>query len=177
MNMTAIRFHETNQRIEGKSDVAAFLEKQGVVFETWDISRVQGELKENYALSDEQKQAIIDLYSDEIAALSAKRGYRSQDIVVLSEATPHLDDLLDKFKAEHHHSEDEVRFVVDGHGIFAIKGKDGVYFDVELEPGDLISVPRGTRHWFTLMGDRKIKCIRIFQSTEGWAAIYDEHEQ
>jgi 1,2-dihydroxy-3-keto-5-methylthiopentene dioxygenase len=172
--MTAIRIHETNERIEGKEKVSAYLERQGIIYETWDISRLQGELKEEYALTEEQKQSIIDLYKEEIAALSAKRGYRSQDIVVLSDATPNLDALLDKFKAEHHHTEDEVRFVVDGHGIFAIKGQDGTYFDVELEPGDLISVPAGTRHWFTLMDDRRIKCIRIFESTEGWAAIYEE---
>lgn len=172
--MTAIRFHQTNERIEGREGVAAFLEKQGVPFETWDVSRVQGPLKEDYSLTPEQQQAIIDLFAEEIAALSAKHGYRSQDIVVLSDATPRLDELLEQFKKEHHHAEDEVRFVIDGRGIFTLKGKDGRYFDVELEPGDLLSVPRGTRHWFTLTDERKIKCIRIFQSVEGWAAIYDE---
>ncbi|GAX88591.1 1,2-dihydroxy-3-keto-5-methylthiopentene dioxygenase [Effusibacillus lacus] len=173
--MAQIRFHETNERISDAGEVAKYLEKQGVIYERWDISRLQGNLKEEYALTDEQKQQIIDLFKSEIDALSEKRGYKTSDIVVLSDKTPNLEQLLDMFRKEHHHSEDEVRFIVDGHGIFAIKGpKDGVYFDVELEAGDLISVPNGTRHWFTLMEDRKVKAIRIFTSTEGWAAIYDQ---
>ena len=80
--------------------------------------------------------------------------------------------LLDKFNREHHHTEDEVRFVVDGHGIFTICGRSGRYFDVGVGPGDLIAVPAWTRHWFTLAEDRRIKCIRLFQDPAGWAAIY-----
>lgn len=173
--MAQIRFHETNERIENPLEAAKYLESQGVVYERWDISRLQGFLKEEYALTDEQKNEILNLFKPEIDDLSAKRGYKSADIVVLSDKTPNLNQLLEMFAKEHHHREDEVRFIVDGHGIFAIKGpKDGVYFDVELEAGDLISVPAGTRHWFELMDDRKVKAIRIFSTTEGWAAIYDE---
>ena len=117
------------------------------------------------------------MFKPEIDALSAKRGYKSQDIIVLSKATPGLEDLLVKFQDEHHHTEDEVRFIVDGEGVFTIKGpKDGVYFDVVLYPGDLISVPANTRHWFTLTDLRKVKAIRIFESKDGWVAVYDESE-
>ncbi|MFE7911560.1 cupin domain-containing protein, partial [Bacillus mobilis] len=71
-----------------------------------------------------------------------------------------------------HHTDDEVRFIVSGHGIFAIEGKDGKFFDVELEPGDLISVPENARHYFTLQDDRQVVAIRIFVTTEGWVPIY-----
>lgn len=173
--MAQIRFHATNERIENREEAAKYLEGQGVIYERWDISRLQGTLQEEYALSDEQKNDILQLFKPEIEALSAKKGYQSADIVVLSEKTPNLEQLLDMFVKEHHHAEDEVRFIVDGHGIFAIKGPaDGVYFDVELEAGDLISVPEGTRHWFELMDDRKVKAIRLFTTKEGWAAIYEE---
>jgi 1,2-dihydroxy-3-keto-5-methylthiopentene dioxygenase len=174
--MGAIRWTDTHERLEGEERVRAFLADQGIIYEKWDIGRLDGELKESYALSEEQKAAIIAAYRKEIDELSARRGYRSEDIVVLSEATPNLDNLLEMFRKEHHHTEDEVRFCVDGHGIFTIQGKDGRFFDVEMEPGDLISVPAGTRHWFSLMDDRKIKCIRIFASTEGWAAIYEKQQ-
>lgn len=173
--MAQIRFHGTNERIENPSEVENYLKEQGVIYEQWDISRLQGELKEGYSLTDEQKQQILDLFKPEIDSLSEKRGYKSADIVILSDNTPNLDQLLEMFVKEHHHAEDEVRFIVDGHGIFAIQGpKDGVFFDVELEAGDLISVPNGTRHWFELMNDRKVKAIRIFESKEGWAAIYEK---
>jgi 1,2-dihydroxy-3-keto-5-methylthiopentene dioxygenase len=175
--MPVIRFVETNERIENVEEIANYLESQGIIYEKWDISKLQGDLKENYEVTPELSEAILNVFKEEIDALSAKRGYKSSDIVVLSEATPNLEDLLVKFQAEHHHTEDEVRFIVDGEGVFTIKGpKDGVYFDVILYPGDLISVPANTRHWFTLTELRKVKAIRIFESKEGWVAVYDESE-
>jgi 1,2-dihydroxy-3-keto-5-methylthiopentene dioxygenase len=39
---------------------------------------------------------------------------------------------------------------------------------IEVEPGDLIRVSRGTLHWFDLCGDRRIRAIRLFQDMSGW---------
>jgi 1,2-dihydroxy-3-keto-5-methylthiopentene dioxygenase len=174
--MAYITFHDTNKQIVKGNEVKEFLSTQDVIYEKWGVDRLDEKLKENYSLSDEEKQQIIEAFRAEIDDLSARRGYQTEDIVVLSEATPNLEALLDKFKEEHHHTDDEVRFCVDGHGIFTLKGKDGQYFDVVMEPGDLISVPAYTRHWFTLCEDRKIKCIRIFVTPAGWEAIYEETE-
>jgi 1,2-dihydroxy-3-keto-5-methylthiopentene dioxygenase len=175
--MPYIRFVETNERIEGVENVSEYLNSQGIIYEHWDISKLPVELKEDYKVTPELQEAILNTFRPEIDALSEQRGYKSSDIVVLSDQTPNLEELLDKFKAEHHHTEDEVRFIVDGEAIFTIKGpKDGVYFDVVLYPGDLISVPANTRHWFTLTSLRKVKAIRIFESKEGWVAVYDESE-
>ncbi|HEU4965433.1 MAG TPA: cupin domain-containing protein [Bacilli bacterium] len=175
--MPAIRFVETNERLEGVQAVSEYLQTQGIIYEHWDISKLPTELKEDYNVTPELQQAILDTFKPEIDALSEKRGYKSSDIVVLSEKTPNLEDLLVKFVDEHHHTEDEVRFIVDGEGVFTIKGpKDDVYYDVILYPGDLISVPTNTRHWFTLTDLRKVKAIRIFESKDGWVAVYDESE-
>jgi len=175
--MAIIRFVDSQETIDNAQAVAEYLVTQGIVYENWDISKLQGELKDSYQVTPELQAAILDVFKPEIDALSEKHGYKSSDIVVLSQDTPNLEDLLVKFVAEHHHTEDEVRFIVDGEGIFTIKGpKDGVYFDVLLYPGDLISVPTGTRHWFTLTDLRKVKAIRIFESKDGWVAVYDENE-
>lgn len=172
--MAYITFRDTNEQIVKGNEVVDYLQTQDVIYEKWGVERLTGELKENYTLTDEQKQQIIESFRPEIADLSSRRGYQTEDIIVLSDATPNLDTLLDKFKEEHHHTDDEVRFCVDGHGIFTLKANDGRYFDVVMEPGDLISVPAYTRHWFTLCDDRKIKCIRIFVTPAGWEAIYEE---
>lgn len=175
--MAVIRFVETNERIENAEEISKYLETQGIIYENWDITKLQGELQQNYEVTPERSEAILNVFKPEIDALSAKRGYKSSDIVVLSKATPNIEDLLVKFQDEHHHTEDEVRFVVDGEGVFTIKGpNDGVYFDVVLYPGDLISVPANIRHWFTLTDLRKVKAIRIFESKDGWVAVYDESE-
>ena len=67
------------------------------------------------------------MFQEEIKSISERRGYKAQDVISLSDATPNLDELLQNFKREHHHTDDEVRFIVSGHGIFAIQGKDGVF--------------------------------------------------
>ncbi|MBG9580746.1 acireductone dioxygenase [Bacillus thuringiensis] len=144
----------------------------GVLYEKWNISKLPPHLNENYSLTDENKAEILAVFSKEIADVSARRGYKAHDVISLSNSTPNLDELLINFQKEHHHTDDEVRFIVSGHGIFAIEGKDGTFFDVELEPGDLISVPENARHYFTLQDDRQVVAIRIFVTTEGWVPIY-----
>ncbi|MBO9129869.1 cupin domain-containing protein [Bacillus sp. 165] len=170
--MAQIRIHEINTRIEEEQEVLAFLEKQEVIYEKWDITRLPAHLKENYALTDKNKEEILTIFHQEISNISERRGYKASDVISLSDATPNLDQLLENFQREHHHTDDEVRLIVSGHGIFIIQGKDGRFFDVELEPGDLISVPENTRHYFTLQDDRKVVAVRIFVTSEGWVPVY-----
>jgi len=174
--MAEIRIRNTNERISGEENVHAFLEKQGVLYEHWDTNKLPEELREKFVLSDEEKAKILEIYDEEIRDLAARRGYRTWDVITLSEATPNLDELLKKFEAVHTHTEDEIRAIVSGKGIFIIKGSDDVgYFDVELEAGDLISVPENTPHFFTLMENRKIVAVRLFIETDGWIAHpYDD---
>lgn len=174
--MAQIRFHENNERIEKETEVEKFLNSQGVIFEKWDITKLPVGLKENYLLTDEEKDQVLATFAAEIADISNRRGYQAQDVISLTDATPNLDELLVNFKREHHHSDDEVRFIVSGHGIFAIEGEAGKWFDVELNPGDLISVPENIRHYFTLQEDRKVVAVRIFVTTAGWVPIYEKDE-
>ena len=83
-----------------------------------------------------------------------------------------LDEMLAKFSSEHTHSEDEVRFTISGSGIFHIHPSEGPTFGIQVESGDLINVPRDTRHWFDLCSTRNIRCIRLFEDTSGWAPHY-----
>ncbi len=171
--MAVITIHHTREVLAGKDSVSAYLKGQGILYEFWSVERISDTLKESYTLSPEGQQKIIDLYASEISDLKSKQGYVTQDIVVLSEATPNLGEILGKFSREHHHTDDEVRFVVDGSGVFTIRKGDHI-FNVVVAAGDLIAVPAYTRHWFNLAPQRKIKCIRIFKDPAGWVAIYDE---
>jgi 1,2-dihydroxy-3-keto-5-methylthiopentene dioxygenase len=82
--------------------------------------------------------------------------------------------MLAKFNREHWHSEDEVRFIVAGRGLFHIHPKNGPVVAIEVEAGDLISIPRETWHWFDLCSDRRIRAIRLFQDTQGWTPYYTD---
>ncbi len=95
------------------------------------------------------------------------------DVIDVNPTTPNLDAMLAKFDREHTHSEDEVRFIVSGRGIFFLHLGDKVT-SVEVGPGDMLRVPRGTTHWFTLCEDRRIRAIRWFQDTTGWTPHYTD---
>ena len=174
--MAEIRIRNTNERISGEENVRKFLEQQAVLYEHWDMSKLPEGLREKFVLSDEEKEQILQTFDTEIQDLAARRGYRTWDVITLSDATPNLDDLLKKFESVHTHTEDEIRAIISGKGIFIIKGSEDVgYFDVELEAGDLISVPENTPHFFTLMENRKIVAVRLFIETDGWIAHpYDD---
>jgi 1,2-dihydroxy-3-keto-5-methylthiopentene dioxygenase len=125
--MATILIHnEENTLLESEQEVAAYLENQGVIYEHWDIAKLPNRLSEKYDLTDEEKEEILTVFQKEIESISEKRGYKAQDVISLSDDTPNLDDLLQNFQREHHHTDDEVRFIVSGHGIFAIQGKDVV---------------------------------------------------
>ncbi|WHX80171.1 cupin domain-containing protein [Priestia flexa] len=171
--MANIRLHATDVRIENQEEVASFLANNEVIYENWDITKLPENLREKFNLTDEEKEEILASFDTEIRDISERRGYQAQDVISLSDTTPNLEELLKNFQREHHHTDDEVRFIVSGHGIFVIQGKDGSFFDVELEPGDLISVPENVRHYFTLMEDHKVVAVRIFVTTEGWVPIYE----
>jgi 1,2-dihydroxy-3-keto-5-methylthiopentene dioxygenase len=82
--------------------------------------------------------------------------------------------MLARFTSEHWHDEDEVRFIIEGRGLFHIHPEHGPVFAIEVEAGDLIRVPRGTHHWFDLCGDRRIRAIRLFQDPAGWTPHYTD---
>ena len=54
------------------------------------------------------------------------------------------------------------------------RAENGDVVSIEMEAGDLIRVPRGTKHWFNLCGDRTIRAIRLFQDASGWTPHYTE---
>lgn len=169
--MAIVRVRNTKQVIEGNDQVAQFLEEQGVLYEHWDTEKIPSELAGKCNLSDEEKEQTLQVFEEEIKSLAERRGYVSWDVVALSDSTPNLDELLKKFEQVHTHTEDEVRAITAGHGIFIIKGQgDTGYFDVELEAGDVISVPENSPHFFTLMEDRQVVAVRLFIEPAGWIA-------
>ncbi|MDE2058705.1 MAG: cupin domain-containing protein [candidate division NC10 bacterium] len=172
--MAAIKLYPDNRCIEDPVEMVRLLEGEGLLYRNWDVSKLRSGLRDNYALTEAEKTEILAVFKKEVESLKVEGGYVAADVVVLSDKTPDLETLLGKFSREHHHSEDEVRFVVDGHGIFTIRGRSGRCVELTVGPGDLITVPAGTRHWFTLAEDRRIKCIRLFQDPAGWAAIYND---
>lgn len=110
-------------------------------------------------------------YAEPLAALCTERGYVAQDLVHLGTTTPNLEPLLEKFFQEHLHTDEEIRFVLAGEGIFDLRDVDDRWMRVHVVPGDLLIVPANKYHRFALNETMTITCKRLFQNQDGWAAI------
>ncbi|GLG02453.1 acireductone dioxygenase [Alicyclobacillus hesperidum subsp. aegles] len=168
--MAVIRIRDTGTEIRGEDEVRTFLTANDVYYDHWDVeAKMPAHLQNKFVLTDAEKDEILAALNEDIQALSQKRGYVKWDVIALSDSTPNIEDMLKKFEQVHTHTEDEVRAIAAGSGIFVIKGKDG-YFDVVLQAGDVISVPEGNPHFFTLTDERKVVAVRLFIDPAGWVA-------
>ena len=113
-----------------------------------------------------------DGYQPTLDALKSEAGYIEQDQVELLPDNPKLKEICAKFVDEHLHDDDEVRFVLEGAGIFDIRSSDDRWMRVEVEAGDLIVVPAGRYHRFFLTAANHIRCVRLFKDASGWVPRY-----
>lgn len=142
--------------------IAAELAEWGVRFERWSL--------------DARDDDPLVAYAPRVEALRA-RGYTTIDVVRVA---PDANDpgwaskagaMREKFRDEHRHAEDEVRFFAGGSGVFYLRLGERVYC-VRCERGDLLSVPAGTRHWFDMGATPDFVAIRFFKSAGGWVGDF-----
>jgi len=164
--MALVRISDQLRRITDKQEIVACLSTCGIDYERWASA--------HSVAPDAPAEAILEAYAAEIDQLKASGGYVTADVIDVNPATPGLDEMLAKFSREHWHDEDEVRFIIAGHGLFHIHPANGPVVAIEVAAGDLIRVPRGTRHWFDLCADRRIRAIRLFQDKSGWTPHYTD---
>lgn len=162
--MARIRIQDENREITDVQEMSDYLKPHGIWFERWDVEGRIG--------PDATNEEILEAYEPEINRLKEMGNFVTADVINVKSDTPGLEDLLNKFNKEHTHSEDEVRFTVKGGGVFHIHPENGPVFAIQVESGDLINVPEGTKHWFDLCDDRNIRCIRLFQDQSGWTPHY-----
>lgn len=164
--MAVVRIPEQNRRIEDGEQVRQELAAIGIEYERW--------MPAHELPPDAPAAAILSAYAVEIDRLKASGGYVTADVIDVKPETPGLDTMLAKFNREHWHDEDEVRFIIEGRGLFHIHPRSGPVVAIEVEAGDLIRVPRGTWHWFDLCAERRVRAIRLFQDTSGWTPRYTD---
>jgi 1,2-dihydroxy-3-keto-5-methylthiopentene dioxygenase len=162
----------TEHVFERSEEIEEFLSEHGILYGDWGIDRIPAELRGARSLTDEQKGIVLAAYADRIDVEKHERGYVTADVVSLAPDNPKLDEICAKFDREHTHDDDEVRFVVSGHGTFTVRSLAGEAIDIAMGPGDFISVPRDRRHWFTLLPDRRIVAVRLFKDSNGWTPRY-----
>jgi 1,2-dihydroxy-3-keto-5-methylthiopentene dioxygenase len=139
------------------------LASRGIRFQRWPARAA--------LLDGASPEQILDAYSSEIARVQADGAYPTVDAIRLAPSHPDREALRQKFLAEHTHSEDEVRFFVEGRGLFCLHIGDEV-LQLICEAGDWIAVPAGTRHWFDMGPEPSFCALRFFNNSDGWVAAF-----
>lgn len=166
--MAHIRIQDEQQRIDDPGEIARFLARFGIQYERWEL--IDG------PDAGAPAAEILAAFASQIDRLKTERGYATADVIDVTPDTPNLDALLNRFNKEHTHSDDEVRYIVRGRGVFHIHPDNGPVFSIETEAGDMINVPAGTKHWFDLCAERNIRAIRLFRDASGWSPSYTESD-
>lgn len=139
------------------------LSELDVQFERWNVGKDLGD--------GASQEEVIAAYQESVDKLNAQYGFQSVDVVSLTPDHPDKEMFRNKFLAEHTHEDFEVRFFVDGSGLFYLHVDDKVYL-LLCEKGDLISLPANTTHWFDMGSNPYFKCIRFFTTDEGWVGNF-----
>ncbi|MEM1090732.1 MAG: cupin domain-containing protein [Pseudomonadota bacterium] len=164
--LTCFRDDNPDHPIEQTTDfsrIRELLAAKGIRLEQW--------AAEQPVAAGAPQDAVLEAYRSDIDRLMAADGYVTVDVVSIHPEHPDKAAMREKFLAEHTHSEDEVRFFVDGEGLFTLHLNDHV-FEVLCQRGELISVPANTPHWFDMGPNPSFVAIRLFNNPEGWVANF-----
>ncbi len=145
------------------AEMARHLSEIGVRFERWQAAQP--------VAAGADQDTVLAAYRGPVDQLMRENGYKTADVLSLTASHPDKVALRQKFLNEHTHNEDEVRFFVDGRGLFYLHAK-GKVFAVLCQKNDLISVPAMTTHWFDMGAEPHLACIRIFTDPAGWVATF-----
>ena len=124
---------------------------------------------------DADPATVLAAYEKSVAALNARYGFQSVDVVAMHPAHEQATVARGKFLAEHTHDDFEIRFFVDGAGVFYIR-KDGKVYQTLCTAGDLIELPADTTHWFDMGPKPFFKAIRFFTKPDGWVGRFTGNE-
>ena len=91
----------------------------------------------------------------ELEKIRKERNYSWMYIITIcKDKLPTYEEKIKMFYEEHLHLDDEIRYILDGSGYFDVRDKEDRWIRIFMEKGDMITLPAGIYHRFTL--DEKV---------------------
>ncbi|KAL7872953.1 hypothetical protein AOLI_G00120240 [Acnodon oligacanthus] len=131
------------------------------------------------SLEDLQKIGVFywklnaDIYENdpELQRIREERGYSYMDIITIHpDKLANYEDKLKMFYEEHLHLDDEIRYILEGRAYFDVRDKNDCWIRIAMTKGDLITLPAGIYHRFTLDETNYTKAMRLFVGEPVWKA-------
>ena len=101
--------------------------------------------------------------------IKKERGYTYTDVIsVCPDKLPGYEAKIKSFFEEHIHTDEEIRYCLEGSGYFDMRDPEDQWLRVALQPGYMIVLPEGIYHRFTCDSENYIKAMRLFVGEPVW---------
>lgn len=117
---------------------------------------------------------------EDLEKIAKERNYKNRDQILLNLDTfkgdqEAYDAKMAMFYKEHYHEDEEIRYIVDGEGYFDFRDPEDRWIRAKLNKGDLLILPAGIYHRFTLSKRlQSVVAVRLFKDEPKWEAINRE---
>ncbi|KAJ6461752.1 ARD/ARD' family-domain-containing protein [Mycena sanguinolenta] len=101
--------------------------------------------------------------------LVSERAYKNRDVINVSREGAVYEEKIRGFFEEHMHEDEEIRYILSRSGFFYVRGTPSqTPTDIAVAPGDLLVLPAGIYHRFTLDTKSQIRALRFFKDEPKW---------
>jgi 1,2-dihydroxy-3-keto-5-methylthiopentene dioxygenase len=114
----------------------------------------------------------VEGFEAKIDAMANERGYKNRDVINITKEGlgDAYEDKIRAFFQEHLHEDEEIRYILSGSGFFDVRGTPpgDAWIRIAVEPGDMLVIPAGIYHRFTLDEADNIRALRLFKDEPKW---------